>query len=57
MSWKSETLRWKVAVDSEQERLQYGTSTNRQQHGKHQYKAVRRAKNQILVEPYWLLTQ
>ena len=39
-SWKSEALRWKVAVDSEQETLQYDTSTNSQQHGKHQYKAL-----------------
>ena len=27
--WKSETLGWKDAMDSEQERLQNGTSTNR----------------------------
>ena len=27
--WKSETFGWKVAMESEQERLQDGTSTNR----------------------------
>ena len=28
-SWKSETVGWKAALDSEQKRLQYGASANR----------------------------
>ena len=56
-SWKSAACRWKVAVDSEQERLQDGTSTNRQQHGRPQHKATWRTKNKILDAPNWLLAQ
>ena len=56
-SWKSETLRWKVALDSEQKRFQDGASTNRWQHGRHQYKATWRTKDQIFHEPFWLLAQ
>ena len=45
----------KVALGSEQERLQDGTSANRQQHGRPQRKATWRTKNQRLDEPNWLL--
>ena len=38
-------------------RLQYDTSTNRQQHGRHQYQATWRTENQISDEPFLLLAQ
>ena len=42
---------------SEQKRLQYGTSTNGQQHGRHQYQTTWRPESQTLDEPYWLMAQ